>query len=247
MNVFRRGLLSSAVVCRTSEGASATQAGKRSSVALMALLALAGALVSTRVAVADPTTYTFSFSGGGISASGVFDLAPTGTANTDQITGISGYFSDTTAGISGAITGLEPAALPGPPPFVPPGFTATFSYDNLFYTDGNSPLVCPPDTPGGPPGYPFGGGFLDIYGVAFEVGPYVVDLWSNGDVPGAGLTYEVSDALGAQLLEPDNEGQAVPVSLTTAATPEPGSLLLLTAGLPGLIAVVRRKMTRASV
>jgi hypothetical protein len=247
MNVFRRGMLSSVVVCRASEGASATQAVKRSSVVLMAF-ALAATLGSPKAAMADPYGYTFSFSGGGITASGVFNLAPTGTANTDQITGITGFFSDTTAGFSGAITGLEPAALPGPPPFVPPGFTATFSYDNLFYTDGNSPLVCPPETSGGPPGYPFGGGFLDIYGVAFDVtGGYVVDLWSNGDVPGAGLTYEVSDALGSQLLEPDNEGQAVPVSFSTAPTPEPGSLLLLTAGLPGLIAVVRRKMTRASV
>jgi hypothetical protein len=215
---------------------------------LMALLAVAGTLACSRTAVADPVSYTFAFSGGGISSYGVFNLTPTGTAGTDQITGISGYFSDINAGFAGAITALEPASLPStPPPFVPPGFTATFSYDNLFYTDGNSPLVCPPDTPGGPPGYPFGGGYLDIYGVAFDVGGYTVDLWSNGVVPGEGLTYEVSDAIGPQLLEPDNEGQAVPVSFSTAATPEPGSLLLLAAGLPGLAALVRRKMTRGSV
>jgi hypothetical protein len=47
------------------------------------------------------------------------------------------------------------------------------TYDNLFYPGGS------PQTASD---YPFHGGFLDIYGLMFDIGGgMVVDFWSNGD------------------------------------------------------------------
>lgn len=221
---------------------------------LLPLVALAAAIFLTPTAKAD--SYTFAFSGGGMSGSGVIDLssAPVpGVPGAFQVTGITGTFSDTHLGISNAaITGLQTTSLPsGINPsgtFVPPGSPGAgfgFSWDNLFYPDGNSPAVCPPPGPGDPnPPYPFGGGLFDIYGMLFNVqGGYSVDLWSNGVVPGFGLTYGVGDSLDGTKLDTFGEpfsGTSVDVS----TTPEPGTLLLLGTGLFGLVEPVRRRLRR---
>jgi hypothetical protein len=219
---------------------------------LPALLVLAS-VAMTPVARAD--SFNFSFSGGGLSGSGVLTVSNTpvpGVSGAFQIMGITGTFSDSIIGLSNAaITGIQTTSLPSginaDGTFVPPGTAGDgfgFSYDNLFYPDGNSPAVCPPPGPGDPePPYPFGGGSLDIYGVLFNVqGGYSVDLWSNGVVPGFGLTYGVGDSIKGNVLDTYGEPfSGTSVDVVTAPTPEPGSLILLGTGLLGLAAPLMRK------
>ena len=216
------------------------------------LLAIAGLAAAPCIAKAD--SYVFSFSGGGLSGSGVFTTSNTpvtGVPGAHQITGINGTFTDAIAGFTGAITGIQPISLPSninaDGTFAPPGTAADgfgFSWDNLFYPGANSPAVCPPPAPGDPhAAYPFGGGYFDIYGMLFNVqGGYSVDLWSNGVIPGFGLTYGVGDSLHGTVLHTYGEpfsGTSATVSI--AATPEPESLLLIGTSVPGLLLLWKRR------
>jgi len=206
----------------------------------LALLPLAGALLLSQTSLfASTSAVEFSFdSGSGITGSGVFFLGTTADPTIDDITGITGSFSDPGDGVVGQISGLVSSAYsnqcPGAANFSPAGF----SYDNLYYPNG-SPAICSAD-------YPFAGGVLDIFGVLFNVDSggttYTVDLWSNGELPGVGLLYGVSVAQGTTTINngPNAQGVDVP-SFTATETPEPSYFFLSGAGLLGLIAFRTRK------
>ena len=78
-----------------------------------ALVLIAASVAVAPAAKAD--SVAFAFGGGGLLVTGQLDYSPAavpGVVGAHQITGITGTFTDTNAGISGAIVGLEPAGLP---------------------------------------------------------------------------------------------------------------------------------------
>jgi hypothetical protein len=193
----------------------------------------------------------FGFSGAGVSGSGLLTFTPDTVigdpAGAFTITNISGTFSDSNVGIShAAISGLVPINPVSPPigapapvslsllsVLNPPPMDSAISYDNLFYPDG-SPITCAD--------YPLAGGFLDVYGALFTLdNGDVVDLWSNGEIPGeVPLSYGVGvineDISGNTVIDFQSDGVALGV-------PEPGSLWLLGTGLLGAMGLRRRSAT----
>jgi hypothetical protein len=101
------------------------------------------------------------------------------------------------------------------------------TYDNLLYPNGS---------PATSSDYTVHGGFLDIYGLFFDIGGgRVVDLWSNGDSTGTGhgpVDYGVAVATKDKALNYVAGGVAV--------TPEPSAFALLGSGVIGMLVWRRR-------
>jgi len=158
----------------------------------LTLFALATALAITPAALADILTYDFTIDGSGVSASGTITVATTGTVGTDDITGITGTYSD--AGITTMnITGLYPD-----PTYTPiEDSNHLFLFDNLFYSSGNSGLFLDND---GIVFYLANGDYVGVCGTGCTTGglPYnlnVVDTTGNytHNNEGIGVNFNVPD------------------------------------------------------
>jgi hypothetical protein len=226
-------------------GASITM---RKKLAVSATLLLAASLPWQ----ANASTFDFSFAGAGVS--GTVQL--TYGAATDgkypqafEVTGISGTFSDSNNGlniVNAAIGPLEPIKHDTPEPTnllapldfsrfpvaagLPAQNNGFLTYDNLFYPGGSPPTASD---------YPLHGGFLDIYGLLFDIGgARVVNFWSNGDFTGTGtgpIDYGVAVATHDKSLDYVSGG--------VSAIPEPSAFGVLGSGLLGML-VWRRRASR---
>ena len=215
---------------------------------VLATLLLAASLPSP----ANASTFDFTFAGPG--ASGTVQLTY-GTAtdakysNAFEVTGISGTFSDSNHGlniVNAPILSLEsinhasptPGNLAAPHDFskfavaagLPPGHPPALTYDNLYWP-GGSPITAT--------GYPLSGGFLDIYGLMFNIGGgEVVDLWSIGTPTGVGTgpIYGVAVATSDMAFDYHRSGVSI--------TPEPGTFVMLGSGIVGLAGILRRMINQ---
>lgn len=221
------------------------------------VLALAVAVAFASSAMADE--FNFWFNGSGVSAAGTFTVSPGSSAGVDEITGITGTFSDSNVGVSGAITGLYQPVSYVSNTLATPGVAFTtggLSYDDLFYPAGDSPAICydiNPTTHLPELTYPFSGGQLDIFGMAFDIagpGAYVGEIWSNGDVGRGPIIYAAALANALTVVDNPNSGPNAPAppgrygAFTTTPTPEPGTMVLFGIGLLGILALCERKISR---
>lgn len=199
------------------------------------------------------STFGFSFAGPGVS--GTIEVTYGAATDTKypqafEVTGVSGTFSDSNKGLDivnapiGTLVAIkhdtpDPTNLLAPNDFsrfaVASGLSGesngVLTYDNLYWPGGS------PQTASD---YPPHGGFLDIYGLMFNIGGgRVVDVWSNGDVSGTGhIDYGVAVATADTALNYVSGGVSI--------TPEPSAVALLGAGLLG-IAIWRRRAAGRSL
>jgi hypothetical protein len=193
---------------------------------------------------ANAGTVGFSFAGPGVSGTVdlTYGLATDGKyPQAFEVTGISGTFSDSNNSldiVNAAIGPLVPInhAAPEATNLLAPDDFSKFAvtsglpvdnngfltYDNLYYPGGS------PQTASD---YPAQGGFLDIYGLLFDIGGgRVVDFWSNGTFsPGGAGPIDYGVAVATADTSLDYVGGGVSVS------PEPGAFLLFGSGLLSLL------------
>ncbi len=199
---------------------------------------------------ANASTVGFSFAGPGVS--GTIDL--TYGTNTDakypqafEVTGVSGFFSDSNNGLNivnaplGQLEAIRHDTPDSTNLLAPHDFSrfavaagtshGSLSYDNLFYPGGS------PQTASD---YPPHGGFLDIYGLLFDIGGgRVVNVWSNGVTSASGVA-DFGVALATSATSLDYVGGGVAVS------PEPSAFILLGSGLIMMLAWRRRSARQES-
>lgn len=213
--------------------------------------------IASMALLAQANTTNFSFSGPGVSGQGTFTYAPV-SGGVDNITGITGTFSDSNAGLNGktsidnaTITGLVAISplstlptnvtapdfsqfaiahgVPAQPPATTP--SPSLSYDNNYYPAG-SPVVCSD--------YPASGGVFDVYGLMFTLSNGdVVGLWSNGIFPHSTAPADYGVAVADTNYTYDYVNGGV-----TASVPEPSAWGLV-AACAGLGFVRRRRTTKA--
>jgi PEP-CTERM motif len=226
---------------------------------LLAMAALTGLAVGQ--ARAD-TVVGITLSGAGISGNIVISYG----AATDskypgqgfEITGIGGTFSDTALGIVGAtITSLvpisptsplDPLNLLAPHDFshfavasgLPMDNAGFLTYDNLFWPNGAPPTASDFDG---------AGGFLDIYGLMFNLGGdtvapgTVVDLFDNGVSPTTGMNY---GGFGVAVVT-STETLSYVAGGVTATAPEPSTWAMMLLGFAGLGFAGYRKSRKAAI
>lgn len=185
-------------------------------------------------------TFTDTNNGLGIVAASITGLFPNTTP-----TGPQG--SDNTKGPA-QINFIGPVADPNnllPPDDIVAEVGGFLSFDNLYWPNGTPNPNLSPAPSGAWTGWPFFGGNVDVYGIAFTVtansNTYDVDLWYNGNgAPPGYRNYGV-----AVILDPPRE--LTVVDYVSGSVPEPSTWAMMCLGFASLGFLGYRARKAASI